>query len=143
MIALPKHGEPYVYLDFGNDQFKVGHAAVLKIQVTNTTDFDTEITIGTQTEDGVKKERLSYWSYQCYIVGLQQVKWVWKWRGFKSGFYKQITYLNPAPLATWAESFIGRKYVYWYEFLTAKWAAPSRFTCTTLVWWCAKKSIRH
>jgi hypothetical protein len=30
--------------------------------------------------------------------------------------------------------------VYWYEFLTAKWSAPSRFTCTTLVWWCAKKA---
>jgi hypothetical protein len=139
MIALPMHGNAYVYLDFGNDQFKVGHAAVITRQVTNSTSFDTHFTVGAQTS-GVTTESITYWSYQCYIVGLQKIEWVWKWRGFKSGFYKQTTLLNPAPLATWAESFKGRPYVKWYEFLTAKWAAPSRFTCTTLVWWCAKKA---
>jgi hypothetical protein len=78
---------------------------------------------------------------KCYIAGLQKVKWVWKWRGFKSGLYREISKVsNPATLASWGKSYKGRPYVHWYEFLTAKWAAPSRFTCTTLVWWCAGKA---
>ena len=47
---------------------------------------------------------------------------------------------NPSLLATWAEKYKDKAYVKWYEFLTAKWAAPTRFTCTTLVWWCTKKA---
>ena len=74
-------------------------------------------------------------------MGVQRVKYKWRWRGFKSGVYKECSPVtNPEALATWANRYIGKQYVRWYEFATAKWAAPSRFTCTTLVWWCAKKA---
>jgi hypothetical protein len=142
IVSLPKHGQPYIYLDFGNDKFKVGHAGILTKQVTNADQYYSAISVGAHTEDpGVQTEYMQDWSVQCYIMGIQRVKWVWKWRGFKSGFYRTCTPVsNPGALADWAEGYRGRAYVKWYEFLTAKWAAPSRFTCTTLVWWCAKKA---
>ncbi|WP_302567335.1 hypothetical protein [Culturomica massiliensis] len=30
MLALPRHGAPWVFLNFAHDQFKVGHAAIIK-----------------------------------------------------------------------------------------------------------------
>lgn len=74
------------------------------------------------------------------LLGIQKVQWKWRWRGFKSRFYREITHMHPNALADWANNYVGREYVNWYEFATAKWAAPSRFTCTTLVWWCSKKA---
>ncbi|MDR2010341.1 MAG: hypothetical protein LBQ22_07655 [Bacteroidales bacterium] len=140
LVALPMHNQPYVWLDFGNDQFKVGHAGIIT-SIPSATAAATEPIVVAAGTSGVGDESLQYWSYKCYIAGLQKVKWVWKWRGFKSGLYKEVTRVNnPATLASWGESYKGRPYVRWYEFLTAKWAAPSRFTCTTLVWWCAGKA---
>jgi hypothetical protein len=140
LVALPMHNRTYVWLDLGNDQFKVGHAGIITAIPAATADEYTNIVIAAGTS-GVGNENLKYWSYKCYIAGLQKVKWVWKWRGFKSGFYKEVSRVsNPATLASWGTSYKGRPYVRWYEFLTAKWAAPSRFTCTTLVWWCAGKA---
>lgn len=142
LVSLPRHGQPYVFLDFGNDRFKVGHAGVLTKKVAYTDGLNTSISIGAQANDaGVQSEQLQYWSVQSYIMGIQKVKWTWKWRGFKSGFYRTCTPVsNPEALANWAESYRGRGYVKKAEFVTAKWVAPSRFTCTTLVWWCAKKA---
>ena len=81
------------------------------------------------------------WDTPHYVMGIQKVKYVWKWRWFKSGLYKVTTPVsNPDALANWANKYRGHEYVKWYEFATAKWAAPKRFTCTTLVWWCAKKA---
>jgi hypothetical protein len=139
LVALPMHNQPYVWLDFGNDQFKVGHAGIVTTIPSATAGEGTKIVIAAGT-GGVDDESLQYWSYKCYIAGLQKVKWVWKWRGFKSGLYKEVTAMSPSSLASWGKSYRGRPYVHWYEFLTAKWAAPSRFTCTTLVWWCAGKA---
>jgi hypothetical protein len=139
LLALPMHNNAFVYLNPGNSAFAVGHAGVVTAIPSATATEETRISVGTQSQ-GVVKETLHHWSSKCYIMGIQKVRWVWRWRGFRSGFYREITQMNPAPLASWAESFMGREYVRWYEFLTAKWAAPSRFTCTTLVWWCAKKA---
>lgn len=67
--------------------------------------------------------------------------WVWRWRGFRSGLYREVTRMaNTDALADEARHHLGKEYVKWYEFATAKWAAPRRFTCTTLVWWCSKKA---
>jgi hypothetical protein len=96
------HNKPYVWLDFGNDQFLVGHAGIIT-SIPSATAKGTNIVVAA-SKGGVDNEDLEYWSYKCYIAGLQKVKWVWKWRGFKSGLYKEITRVsNPATLASWAK----------------------------------------
>lgn len=49
--------------------------------------------------------------------------------------------ISSEPLLDKAETYIGKKYVRLSEFLLPKPAAPERFTCTSLVWWCAKKAM--
>lgn len=140
IVALPKHNTPWIFLNIGDTQFKVGHAAIINKNVTTSWANNATFTWGTQLHGGVKNETLDYWSVRSYIMGIQKVTWKWKWRGFKSRLYKTVTPVsNPAALAEKAGQYAGREYVKWYEFPTAKWAAPSRFTCTTLVWYCAKK----
>ena len=140
IVALPKHNAPWIFLNAGDTQFKVGHAAIINKNVTTSWDDYDTFTWGTQVHGGVKNETLNYWSVRSYIMGIQKVSWKWKWRGFKSRLYKTTTPVsNPAALADKAGQYAGREYVKWYEFLTAKWSAPSRFTCTTLVWYCAEK----
>ncbi len=140
MLALPRHGAPWVFLNFAHDQFKVGHAAIIKKGVTLQSEEEYKFTWGCQIKQGVMSERLDYWSVKSYVMGIRKVSWRWKWRGFKSRLVIRKTPVSqPARLANRAAGYEGRKYVNWSEFLTAKWAAPSRFTCTTLVWYCAKK----
>lgn len=140
IVALPKHNTLWIFLNIGDTQFKVGHAAIINKNVTTSWSNNSTFTWGTQLHGGVKNETLDYWSVKSYIMGIQKVSWKWKWRGFKSRLYKTTTPVsNPAALADKAGQYAGREYVKWYEFLTAKWSAPSRFTCTTLVWYCAKE----
>ena len=119
----------------------VGHAGIIDMWVTEWTDLDLPVTIEAYKKGGVKRLDMSFWCNPHYVMGVQKVRYRWRWRGFRSGFYKESRPVsNPEALAYWANQYVGRNYVRWYEFLTAKWAAPSRFTCTTLVWWCAKKA---
>ncbi len=141
LLVLPKHGQPWAFANLSNDNFKVGHAGILTSTVYSYTNFQQGISLGAWTSGGVKDESINTWSVRCYLMGIQKVSWKWQWRGFKSKFVKTSTPVsNPGALADWANKYKGREYVYWYEFLTAKWAAPSRFTCTTLVWYCANKA---
>lgn len=140
ILALPVHNRPWIFLTAGSTPFNVGHSSVITDEVTTSHSDDFRFALGAQTGNGVTKERLSYWNVRCFIMGIQKVSWKWKWRGFKSRLYKVTQPVsNPSALAQRAESYRGREYVKWYEFLTAKWAAPSRFTCTTLILYCAKK----
>ncbi len=148
VVALPSHGKPWKFVNFGsNVRFMVGHAGILTKQITPYTreKYDRgvykESTLECYTGTGVDNHTPDNWITPHYVMGVQKVKYKWKWRWFRSGFYKVKTPVsNPGALADWAEKYEGRKYVRWYEFLTAKWAAPSRFTCTTLVWYCAKRA---
>ena len=72
-------------------------------------------------------------------MGVRRVTRRWQcWPPRYRTVYSPVS--NPSALAYWVEKYRGRGYVTKKEFLTAKWAAPARFTCTTLVWWCAKKA---
>lgn len=141
IVALPCHEYPMSLIDFGNKKYMVGHAEIFTENITNNTAKTQKVTIGAWTEEGVSRQPFNNWCYRSYLVGLCNYKIKWRWRGFKSGFYPVKTPVsNPALLANWAEKYEGHEYVKCYEFLTPKWAAPSRFTCTSLVWWCAKKA---
>lgn len=84
MLALPRHGAPWVFLNFAHDQFKVGHAAIIKEGVTLQSGKSDDFTWGCQIKQGVMSERLDYWSVKSYVMGVRKVSWRWKWRGFKS-----------------------------------------------------------
>ncbi len=117
------------------------YAAVINKNITKSTDLRIESTVECWVEDGVEELNIRSWNTPHFVLGVQDTHWKWRWRGFKSGFYKvskKVT--NPDELANQVEKYVGRKYVKLHEFVTAKWAAPFRFTCTTLVWYGAKKA---
>lgn len=141
ILAIPSHGQPWVHANLSSGvRFKVGHAGILDSTITSETEKNKRVTIEAYTS-GVQRLRYMDWDTPHYVMGIQRVRYRWRWRGFRSGFRKVCTPVsNPGALADWANRYIGHEYVRWYEFLTAKWAAPKRFTCTTLVWWCSKKA---
>lgn len=117
IVALPRHGVP---------------------DVKNTTGIsDNGVTIGAWTEPGICYNSLLNWRYESYLLGIYKDKWKFTWKKGLHRVYSPVS--NPSKLATKAEEYVGHEYVKWYEFLTPKWVAPKRFTCTTLVWWCAKE----
>ena len=141
IVALPCHENPRSLIDFGNKKYLVGHAEIFTKNITASTKKEAYTTIGSWKDDGVQDRTLENWCWKSYLVGVCSYKVKWKWRGLKSRFYAVKTPVsNPSLLAAWAEKYEDRAYVKDYEFLTAKWAAPTRFTCTTLVWWCTKKA---
>lgn len=142
IVALPVHHAPWIYANIGeNVKFKVGHAGIISRNITHSTGNNSSATIECHLEGGVQNMSIAYWNTPHYIMGIKRTIWKWRWRGFRSGFYREdVPVSNPGALADWANSYHGRGYVYGYEFLTAKWAAPSRFTCTTLVWYCSKRA---
>lgn len=140
ILALPQHGNPYTLVNFSSP-FRVGHAAILTKDITTSTNEYDSVTIEAYREDGVQPHTMYDWTSPHYIMGIQRVSYRWRWRGFRSGFFKTTSPVNnPGMLADWAMGYQGREYVTPLEFLVAKWAAPKRFTCTTLVWWCSKKA---
>lgn len=138
-LALPQHSNPYRLVNFG-EEFVVGHAGILGKHVSTIKNNTEQITIEAASKEGVHGRTFEQWRAPHYIMGIQRITWKWKWRGFRSGMYKQVSKVDPAPLAREASKYVGHEYVKWYEFATAKWVAPKRFTCTTLVWWCAKEA---
>lgn len=140
LVRLPKHGCTYSFLDYTGKEVSVGHSSVIT-QTTRTSDAVTkELAIGAQT-GGVVSENINYWTCKSYIMGVQRVTWRIKWNWFRTTTYKEVTPVsNPGALADYALRYKGRKYVSWYEFPVAKWVAPTRFICTTLVWYSAKQA---
>lgn len=142
--SLPWHENPKCIIDFGNKKYMVGHAEIFTEDISSSTSEEEDSTIGAWTKDGVSRQTLANWCWKSYVVGVCSYKVKWKWRGINSRFYPvQTPVSEPSLLSTWAEKYEGNSYVKWYEFVTPKWVAPERFTCTTLVWWCAKKAYKE
>ena len=141
IMALPCHNNPKCVVDFGNIRYKVGHAEIFTRAIDLKSKIDEYYTIGAWTQEGVSEQTLNNWCCKSYVLGVCTYKTKYVWKGLSLSIFPEQTPINnPAALATWAEKYINKEYVKWYEFLTAKWAAPNRFTCTSLVWWCAKNA---
>lgn len=147
LLALPKHGHPWVLLKLDkNVDFKVGHAGFIAQTITsecmewiNNEDF--KPTVECWTKSGVTKEMPYVWASPHYVLGLQHHRLRWKWAWFKSRFYHEYAPLSEVSgAAQMAETRLGKSYVKFYMFTRAKWFAPNYFTCTTLVWWSVKHS---
>lgn len=138
VISLPLHNVPWVYINLFNS-YLVGHAGVFTQTITATTTVNDNVTIEAWIGDGVIRQTVANWNRRHYVLGLQNVKRKWTWNGVW-GHLEPITtpVSNPELLATEAELHIGKNYVTALEFPVAKLVAPSRFTCTSLVWHCAK-----
>ena len=138
VLSLPLHNVPWVYINIFND-YKVGHAGIFTETITSTTTVNDNVTVEAWIGDGVIRQTVNNWGRKHYVLGLQDVKRKWIWNGFWGYLETNVTPVsNPGLLATEAELHLGKDYVTALEFLVAKWAAPNRFTCTSLVWHCAK-----
>ena len=140
LIRLPNHFFPNVKSTYSfSHGFTFGHAGII---TKNSKDImqDSLLTVECFPKDGTVQKTAASWCCSHYVMGIQHIKRYWRWRGFKSRIVKEGTPVkHPERLADKALRYKGVKYVRAYEFATAKWAAPARFTCATLVWYCAKK----
>ena len=133
IVRIPHHNVPWTFINICDKDRLVGHAGVIVEPITSLTEIDDEVTIECFPKDGVCSKTISDWEISHYVLGVQKVKYKWSWRAFK--VVKTESRVDPGALADWAERYLGHEYVEWYEFATSKWAAPARFTCTSLVWW--------
>lgn len=141
VLAIPKHGNSNILLNTGS-KFAIGHAGVITKAATKQTRQNENLSIEAyKNQTGVQYCSIGSWNAAHYIMGIQRVSYKWKWRGFKSRFHKICTPVpNPGLLADWAERYVTRPYASGVMFLAPKLFAPANFTCTTLVWWCAKQA---
>ena len=141
IVALPLHGQAWCLLNLGRDAGQWGHAEIFTKDITSTTTDTEYVSIGARLGEGVAFQTLPSWRRKSYLLEVCRFHILWKWDGWNSGFRViQTPVPTPSLLASWAESYEGKDYSYWYETLAPKWFAPSRFTCTTLIWWCARKA---
>lgn len=131
LVHLPKHNDPYVWLEISN-KWSVGHVGILTQNIISSTTTSTPVTIEAWMGDKVRNDDINFWGRKCYLMGLQNVTHHFSW---SRGFYtRKNPVSNPGQLAHNAEGHLGKDYVKWYEFPVMKWTAPTRFTCTTLLW---------
>lgn len=139
LLALPVFGYPWAYISF-SDPWHVGHAGILKNNITSSTGQYDNVTVECWVENGVTYKTINTWRHPHYLLGLGKIKYVVRYIGIFPRLTAVFTSVsNPQQLADFACTQYGHQYVRWYEFLTSKWAAPTRYTCTTLVWWAAKQ----
>ncbi len=146
VLALPLFEDPSVDFNKNNEWGKVGHAGIICNPVNYRTQEDYNITLEAypsneeeNRKDGVHWYTPADWRTYHYVMGICSVVYKWKWRGFKSGIYKEyIPVEDHKAMAKLALTFEGRPYAGGLDFVRAKSVAPDKFICTTLVWYCAK-----
>ncbi|MGN1197098.1 MAG: hypothetical protein ACI4TA_05805 [Acetatifactor sp.] len=138
LVALPVHGKSWQYININKD-WAVGHTGIINEDITKYTKDNELVTIECLNGPGVVKKPYISWATKHYLMGLQFVNYKWSWRKFS--VEKTCTIIdNPSALANIANKYLDCEYVSNLEFMFAKWVAPERFTCTTLIWWCAKQA---
>ena len=157
LIALPGGSNGvWPIIVYPNSKFyDPGHVAIISVnpwQVPSVVENNTHITIGADSKDGMHEERINAdWASihgLAYVGQVYTTRWVTKWTvqhllwfTTKTPYYVQeATDVNNNAMFNEAQAILGKPYCHVYELLTAKWAAPARFICSTTAWWCAKKS---
>jgi hypothetical protein len=138
VLSLPIHDVPWSYGNHNNNN-KIGHAGVFTETITNDTGLTDDVTVEAWKGEGVVRQKATTWTLRHYVLGLRDVKRKWIWQGTSRHLETIHTPIsNPGLLATIAETQLGKDYVTNAEFPIAKKLVPTRYTCTTLVWWAAK-----
>ncbi len=155
LVSLPGGFNTWfpIVLYFNQQWYDVGHVGVLTgnkdvVRDINGYNSEDKIDIGAnllQSQgqiDGVQEEFLgAAWCQKhgiSFVGQIFDVKWVWRWRGFRSGLYREQSDIDNNSFYNRVEGRLGKGYCRWYEILTAKWAHPDRFICSSLPQWAAK-----
>ncbi len=136
-------------VDFSLGIAMVGHAGVItegniKLEADSAYNFTMEATF----DEGVVSRDIEWWALEkSYIMGLQKVKYKRSilWGLFKWGAtYTKLNATDAAKLATEAEKYEGHDYCdawsFWFSKDFASKSSHKQFTCTSLVWWCAREA---
>lgn len=136
-------------VDFSIGIAMVGHAGVItdgniKLGADEYDNFTIEATF----DEGVVNRYIKSWAGEkSYIMGLQKVKYKRSilWGLFKWGAtYTKLNATDAAKLATEAEKYKGYDYCdawsFWFSKDFASKSSHKQFTCTSLVWWCAREA---
>lgn len=142
ILRLPVYNQPSYLISYSN--WNVGHVSIVSTAGSSlqTAYSNTKFAIGANINRGVVEEIMDEWCRPSYVMGVSIIKYVWKWRGLRSGLYRTVTQVaNPSAVANEAYRYLGKSYCSASEFLGAKWAAPHSFICTTLAWYCVKNAL--
>lgn len=140
LINLPKQTWLSVYLYHTNPdaignyiscgKYPPGHVSIVLQSKGDIQDKDATISSQRGEGNGVMKERISdFWDCEAHLCYVK--KKVWKWRGFKSGFY--TVHPDVDKVINYAEKQIGKPYCEGWDFVTAK-SREACFICTTITW---------
>lgn len=135
IVCLPFHDAALIPLNLINGESTVGHCEVFATDITPSVMMNDLVTVGAQSWGLNRRSLYSEWMRQSYVLGIKIYDYKWERLRLRPVERK----INPADLATKAETYLGLDYVTDAEFLVAKLAAPERFTCATLIWWCARE----
>ncbi len=135
ILCLPVHESPLILLNPFNSESLAGHVEIFTENIKPTVQMHDLVTVGAQSA-GVNKWNLDIeWRTQFYILGIKVYDYKWE----KLKLKKVERKIDTSLLSDKAETFIGCDYVKPEEFLISKLAAPKRFSCATLCWWCARE----
>jgi hypothetical protein len=144
LIALPggTHASRVVHFYTDKDWFDVGHIGIFRKdwwEIYPTVDHNFELTIGATPDYGLHPEQLQAgWTQKHGIsfVGKVYDKY-WKKTGWLS-WSRVSEDVDAHKLFLKANSKLGKPYCNWWEVLTAKWAVPGRFICSSVPYYAAK-----
>ena len=135
ILCLPVHESPLILLNPFNSESLAGHVEIFTEDIKPTVQMHDLVTVGAQLAGVYKWNLDKEWRTQFYILGIKVYDYKWE----KLKLKKIERKINTSLLSDKAETYIGCEYVKPEEFLISKLAAPKRFSCATLCWWCARE----
>lgn len=150
LISLPGGNEtrwPLVIYSYIPWKYDVGHVAVFSkngSEIPYNIDDNKIISIGANNSRGVHNEKIKEdWTNNhsiAFVGQVYRVKWKWKWRGFKSRYYKVSRDVDNDDIYYEIKRQLGKPYCSIFQTLfISKLVAPKRFICSSAAWWAAKK----
>jgi hypothetical protein len=154
LVSLPggyMTGSPLAINATANKRvFDVGHVAVISKDASEIASDESlndtySISIGTNNVDNMHHEKIGpdWTSKHGMSYLLQPIKVSYRYKS-KFGFVPWVerTQHDVDNSRTYQKitEVMGKPYCGWYEMLTAKWAAPNRFICSSSAWWAIKEA---
>jgi hypothetical protein len=149
LIALPGGWTTSsIIVFYPNKQwYDVGHVAVMSknsSDITSTIGRDFNFTIGTNSDKGMHDEEVGdSWCDKhglAFVGQVYDVQWKWFYKNWRNwGWRRESRDVNNNNIYNKVYSTRGTPYCNIFQVLTAKWAAPGHFICSSSAWWCAKE----
>ena len=141
IVSLPMDGASWLPIGYSKKYkgLKMGHVGFISASIRGTDNpQDTRFVLAADI-NGVNYETLDWWNIRSYIMGLRRTTWKWSWR---RGLYKEYNNLSQGDMERcldYATRFLGTPYCADASFVIAKWVAPRKFVCSTLLWYAIKQ----